>query len=489
MNRNLLPKNAFIDPTGENAHEVKALIDSFTELVLSHAATSSLRQPLPNRQHMSFADIPEHGCSEQIILENLRHILELSMNPSHSGYIGHMDSIPTLMSCLGEFVSSTVNNNMLSLEMSPIFSQMEVQIIQKIAILFGFGQEAGGVLLSGGTLANLQALAVARNNAFSVLRDGLTQLSFQPVLFASEAAHTSIQKAVMLLGLGTSSVIPVKTNENSQMDVTDLENNINQAFAEGKKPFCIIATAGTTVTGNIDPLPQIAELAKKFGLWLHVDAAYGGALIFSQRHRHRLKGIEQADSVTFNPQKWLYVAKTCAMVIFRDRNILQTDFRISVPYMNDTNGFTNLGEISVQGTRHAEILKLWLSLHHLGMKGFEQLINESYELVDYFAEQVSSRPYLQIASTPDTNLCSFRGTPMRIPAGQWDNWNLALQQHLLQKGQIFFSFPTYRGNRWLRAVLLNPFTSKRTIKQAFEEIDQFYLEIGKYLDFSTRIKL
>jgi glutamate/tyrosine decarboxylase-like PLP-dependent enzyme len=170
----------------------------------------------------------------------------------------------------------------------------------------------------------------------------------------------------------------------------------------------------------------------------------------------------------------MYVAKTCAMVIFKDRDLLKKNFRISAPYMNDTD-FTNLGEISIQGTRHADILKLWLSLQHIGLKGYEQLLNESYALAGVFVEQVKKRSYLELASEPDTNLCCFRGKPEYIHPNEWDQWNFKLQQFLLKDEQIFFSLPSYRGNRWLRTVLLNPYTSSLTIENIFKKIDDFYV--------------
>lgn len=473
MNQPILPSNAFIDPHGQNMKDSKQLMDAVMNLVLNHSATAAQRQLLPPQRNLSFGDFPEQGLSNGELLQQLKMIMEGSMNPLHPHYIGHMDSMPTFISSLGELISTSLNNNMLSMEMSPVFSQMEVQVLQTIAGMFGYGREAGGVMLSGGSLANLQALAVARNHAFPVLRDGLAGLSGRPVVFASEVSHTSLQKAAMLLGLGTSAVIAVKTNANSQMDVMDLERKIKEAIEQGNKPFAIVATAGTTVTGNIDPLPAISEVAKRHGLWLHVDAAYGGALIFSRKQRHRLAGIEQADSITFNPQKWMYVAKTCAMVIFKNRDVLLEDFRIAAPYMNETE-FTNLGEISVQGTRHADILKLWLSIQHIGLRGYEQLIDWSYELVEVFAEEVRQRSYLELASEPDTNLCCFRGVPEYLVTEQWDQWNFELQQALYEEGHAFFSLPNYRGSRWLRAVLLNPFTSVEAIRNAFARIDQFY---------------
>lgn len=472
MDRPVL-NDAFISPNSTNAHEIEKVMEVVIELLTSYASTASERTSLPIIRETFYGGFPETGRSVEEIIHSLRGILDNSLNPSHPRFIGHMDSIPTLMSSLGDFVSSSLNNNMLSLEMSPVFSQMEAQVLKEICYRFGYGEKAGGVMLSGGSLSNLQALTVARNCAFPTLRDGLTRLHGQPVIFASEVAHTSIQKAAMVMGIGTSAVISVRTNVDSQMMTTDLEDRIKQAITDGRKPFAIVATAGTTVTGNIDPLAEIAAIAKRYRLWLHVDAAYGGALVFSTNHRYRIDGIEEADSITFNPQKWMYVAKTCAMVLFKDADVLQKEFRISAPYMNETD-FTNIGEISIQGTRHADILKLWLSLQHIGTKGYDQLIHASYDLVDYFVEQVKSRSYLELASTPDTNLCCFRGIPKHIASEKWDQWNLRLQQELLRDEQTFLSLPTYRGNRWLRAVLLNPFTSKEDLSRVFYRIDKHY---------------
>lgn len=175
----------------------------------------------------------------------------------------------------------------------------------------------------------------------------------------------------------------------------------------------------------------------------------------------------------------MYVAKTCAMVLFKNRELLETDFRISAPYMNDTN-FTNLGEVSVQGTRHADILKLYLSLQHIGLKGYDQLLNESYLLVEEFVVQVKKRSYIELASEPETNLCCFRGRPKYLDSKQWDLWNLELQQYLLNEERVFFSLPTYRGDRWLRAVLLNPYTPISTIQKIFRKIDEFYINHHSY---------
>lgn len=474
MNLSGIVPTAFISPHGQNREEIEELFREVLDLLLRHAATAGKASPLPETgSYSGLAEIPANPVKFTNLLAKLQLILSGSMNAASPGYIGHLDTMPATASIVGDFLAAAVNNNMLSLEMSPVLSQIENALLKQIAQVFGFDEKAGGVMVSGGSLANLEALAVARNFAFESLEKGVVSLDKQPVLFASEAAHTSINKAAMLLGLGTAAVVSVKTNADSQMDVSALESAIEQAKAEGKAPFCVVATAGTTTTGNIDTLPQIARIAEKYNLWFHVDAAYGGALAFTDSERHRLKGIEYADSVTFNPQKWMYVAKTCAMVLFKDASLLEKHFRVSAPYMRGNDEFTNIGEISVQGTHHADVLKLWLSFQHIGRKGFEQLINESYSLTAHLINEIEKRPFLQMASKPEMNIVCFRGAPDWLDENEWDDWNARLQNYLLREGNVFLSLPLYRGSRWLRAVLLNPFSNEKTIDAMFDYVDKF----------------
>jgi L-2,4-diaminobutyrate decarboxylase len=197
--------------------------------------------------------------------------------------------------------------------------------------------------------------------------------------------------------------------------------------------------------------------------------------VFSEAHRDRLVGIETADSVTFNPQKWFYVAKTCVMVLFADADadVLHEDFQVGAPYMRGDDTVPNLGELSVQGTRRAEILKLWLSFQHLGRDGLEQLIDESYRLATMIRDRIVGHDALELASRPEMNIVCFRGMPEWCPPEERDNLNSRLQQSLLSEHDIFVSLPTYRESRWLRVVLLNPFTDGDTIQQLFNGIDAF----------------
>lgn len=463
----------FIAPDGSNRDAVEALLTKAVKIVTSTLAQASARPPMPDSvPELDELVLPRQGASDDVLLAEVESLLGYCMNQANPGYIGHMDPMPATASVVGELVASAVNNNMLSVEMSPLWSKLEYRLMQVFSKAFGLGELSGGVALSGGTLANLQALTLARNQAFELGDEGLIGLQSKPIVLVSEAAHVSFHKAAMILGLGTRSVISLPTDNLSRLKVDVASALISQLRSEGKHPFCIVGTAGTTTTGSIDPLDGLADVAHQHGLWYHVDAAYGGALQFSPTHREKLLGIERADSVTFNPQKWFYVARTSAMLLVRDLSILNSHFRQHAPYMGADDETPNLGEISVQGTRFSEVLKLWLTIKHLGLDRLAALIDRGCELASYMHARVRERPVLVSTGAPDTNLVAFRGEPAKLGPRACDEWNTHLQSHLAAHG-LFLSLPSYRQQRWLRAVVLNPFTNEATIDHMFDLIDEF----------------
>jgi len=485
-----VPDDAFADPHGGNRDAVARVLHDAVDLVVAQLAGAAARPPMPAESALPRelwapdALVPAASAPAGALLAELRTLLGGAMNPGHPGYVGHMDSVPTVMSLVAELAAAAANNNMSSVEMSPAFSHLEWRLAAELGARFGLGARAGGVMTGGGTLANVLALTVARNRAFAgqaIHAEGVAGLARRPVLLASELAHTSLQKAAMLLGLGTSAVVPVGTDARGRIDPDALERAIAAAERHGEAPFAVVATAGTTVTGSVDPLDAVADVARRNALWLHVDAAYGGALVFSPRERHRLAGVEHADSVTFNPQKWLYVAKTCAVALFRDVRALDDHVRVAAPYMRERDdgagAVPNLGELGIQGTRHADVLKLWLTLKHLGTTGMAALVEHGHALTRAFVARVRARPYLALAPEcapePEMNLVCFRGTPEWVPPAGWDAWNAELQDALVAGGQAFLSLPRFRGEAWLRAVLLNPAMTEATLDAMFAEIDRF----------------
>jgi glutamate/tyrosine decarboxylase-like PLP-dependent enzyme len=467
--------NQFISPNNSNRQEVENLVHVVTNQLLDFLSNASKKPTNPIIKYCDTAhfQIPEFSQTQNEIQSNLQELYELSMNPANPKYIGHMDSMPTLWSVVGDFIASALNNNVLSLEMSPFITQLEYSLTKQFATLFGLPETAGGVMLSGGTLSNLQALLIARNTKLNIKNGNIFSLKKEPVIFTSEHSHSSIQKIGMMIGIGTENVIKIKTDINSKIDIDDLEIQIKEQIKIGKQPFAVVATAGTTVSGNIDPLTDISKIAKKFDLWFHIDAIYGGAVIFSEKYKHLISGIDQADSISFNPQKWMYVAKTCSMILFRDFDKMVEHFRIAAPYMKEQNAYINLGEINVQGTKYAEVVKLWLSLQSIGKKGYEKLIDYSFYLTEVFEKEIIKRPFLKLTSKPETNILCFRGEPKNIKAENFDNWNENLQQYLVKQTDFFLSLPKYKNDLWLRTVLLNPFLTIEHIKTLFKHIDNY----------------
>jgi len=466
----------FIHPEGNNRQDVDSVIRETTVALLDFLGNAAAAPPMPEWDGWLPATLlPEQGRTLKQVLQDVSAIFARSMNPANPRFLGHMDTVSSLPGAMAEFAAAALNNNMLSVEMSPLLSRLEDRCMREVAAWFGLGEAAAGTMSSGGTLCNLQALAVARNDALLCQAGGLTRQTGRPVLFASKAAHTSLQKAAMVLGLGSDAVIGIDVDSNFRMRPDALRNAIRASRAAGEHPFCIVATAGTTTTGSIDPLVELAAISAQEALWFHVDAAYGGAVILSNRHRHLLGGIELADSLTFNPQKWLYLPKTCATLLFRSRQRWYKAFRVGAPYTSDFDDLVNLGEVSLQGTRHADVLKLWMSLQYAGKQVQAGLIDSSMWLTRVFCDELTRRPYLSLATDPQLNLICFRGNFLK-DAEQQEHWNLSLQKHLNAGNIAFFSLTTLHGQSWLRAVLLNPHLQVSHIVSIFGAIDVFHAQ-------------
>lgn len=464
---------AFISPDGCNKDEIDRIFRSSAGLLIDFLSSAGNKPLLPSDdalQGLKF-ELPENPLSHDAMQHELAAVLRMSMNPGNPSYLGHMDSLPTTYSVIGSLFSAALNNNMFSVEMSPYFTRLEHFLLIKFAALFGLPDTASGVIVSGGTLSNIQAIIVARNNFLKRADGDLSTSAQKPVLFASEHAHVSIRKAAMICGIGTDSLVLIKSDASGKMSVADLKQNIAHAKNCGQQPFAAVATIGTTVTGNIDPIEEIAAICRQHNIWFHADAIYGGAIILSNRQKHRLKGIEFADSIAFNPQKWLHVAKTCSMLIFRDAEILKKYFSMKAYYTKIPKEYINLSELNIQGTKHAEVLKLWLSILSIGLSGYEKLIDDAYLMTDKFIQKLKQLSYIQFASEPEMNIPTFRLTGKTEEES--DILNKEYNEYAIREHNLFFSLPVYNGRLWQRTILLNPFINDAILEKVIYSIVQF----------------
>jgi glutamate/tyrosine decarboxylase-like PLP-dependent enzyme len=448
-----LPATAFIDPRGGNRSQIRHLLGTVLDVIVDHLATASQRPVSPPvEEHPGFEVIPEESMAVAEIVERISFLMRQPRNLGHPGYVGNMESMPATMSLIAALLMAATKNNMLGQEMSPFLSNVEPRVLRWLAGQFGLGREAGGGMLAGGTLANLQALTTARNVKLGSYERGLRGRRRAPVLFASQAAHTSLHKAAMVMGLGTSAVIAVRADESSRMDVDDLRRKLRASLDAGEQePFCIVATAGTTITGNIDPLSDVASVAREHDLWLHTDAIYGGALALCPRYSSRLRGIELSDSITLNLHKWLYSGLTSSLVLFRNFAHVEERFRIAAPYMSTSPQSPNLGEYSLQGSRQADVIGLLLTLQHIGRRAFAELIAGRVELAEGLRSMLTGSGAARLSGPVDTNIVCFRP---KAPRGVEE-----LQRILARDAGVCVTAPTYRGESWLKAVILNPFTT------------------------------
>lgn len=478
----------FIEPDGSNREAVRRLGYRIVDLIVDSGSRALERAPL-DRETLPLGaryEPSEDGRPVEELFPEIERCLRHGMNPSHPGYLGHMDTIASAIGVFSDAVVSSLNNNMLAFEMSPIFTELERRLMQWAASLFGLGSARPGEstatptghLVSGGTLANVTALLVARNakGGDERLRAGLAANAESLCFVASENAHYSFQKAANFLGLGRDGWIRTPVDHLGRARVDGMAEAIAEARRAGKKPFALVAVAGTTVTGSIDPLRELAALARREGLWFHVDAAYGGAVALSPRLRPLLDGIELADSVTFNPQKWLFVPKTCASILFRDARDVETYLREGFHYGNSNRNASgqstvNLGEYTLQGTRRVDALKLYLTLEHLGRRRLAQWIEGHLELGRYFARRIAASGPLRLVQEPDLNIVCFRlkdepTSPREV--AQLDEWHRSIHEALERGGDAWLSLPQYQGRKALRAVILHPRTDEARLDRVLE---------------------
>ncbi len=323
--------------------------------------------------------LPEIGEDPvQILRQVCGELIDNGFHIPSAHYLGMMNPTPAYTAFLAESLVAALNPQLASVDRSQTASRIEAETVRWIAELVGWQTATGGTFTTGGNEANFSALAMALGAQFpGVIENGIASIGVQPVFYASTEAHHSLDKSAGLLGIGRSALRRIPVNECLQLNMQQLEAAIKEDLASGKKPFCVVATAGTTSSGAIDDVLQIHEICRRYDIWLHVDGAYGAAVLFSNRHRNLVHGIEQADSVTFDPHKWLAMPFSAGLLLTRHPEILERTFSVACPYLQKAPVGTlpDNRNISAQWSRRMNSLKLWLTLRVHGRLAYEELID------------------------------------------------------------------------------------------------------------------
>jgi glutamate/tyrosine decarboxylase-like PLP-dependent enzyme len=429
--------------------------------------------------------LPELGSDAALVLDDLcQQMIDRGFHIPAANYFGLMNPTPTYMAVLADALVSALNPQLASLARSQFASTLESETIGWIASRFGWHKmgdphlpqsaDVGlcdhsgdapppqgailcdGTFTSGGNEANFTALALAISHHFpNAIEDGIATIGARPVLYASAESHHSLEKSAGLLGLGRKALRRVPVNDSLRLDTARLILQIEADYACGFLPFCIVATAGTTSSGAIDDLNALASIAERYGLWLHVDGAYGAAAAFSEKYRGLLSGIERADSITIDPHKWLSMPFAAGVILTRHSSMLEKAFSVTSPYMPRVARPSMIDnfKISAQWSRRMNSLKLWLTLRVHGRQAYEEMIERQMQLASDMRQWFERSTFFALTAPQTLPILNFR---LR---GVDDDEAEAAHQNFVDEfnrdGRYWISRTHVRGKSVLRMMIIS----------------------------------
>jgi len=417
--------------------------------------------------------LPEQGEEAGDLLKNTADLLfEHSLLNGHPGFYGYITSSAAPIGMLAELLAAAVNANVGAWRLSPMATEIEAQTIRWLAQFIGYPGKCGGLLVSGGNMANLTCFLAARaaKAGWDVRKQGVAAGS--PLLiYASKETHTWIQKATDITGLGTDAIRWIGVDKRQRMDLAALEVQYKRDLEEGYRPFLVVGSAGTVSTGAVDPLPDLAAFCQSRNLWFHVDGAYGAFAAGIKEAPADLMGLTAADSVAVDPHKWLYAPLEAGCALVRDPAALRNAFSYHPPYYSFDDEATNYYDLGPQNSRGFRALKIWLALQQAGAAAYREMIEEDVALARRLYELAAEHPELE-ALTHNLSITTLRYVPSELRASvgseQTEAYLNRLNQLLLtyveNSGEAFCSNALIEGKSALRFCIVNFRTSTRDIE-------------------------
>ena len=467
-------ESEFLTPTQATGDLYQRLISQAAQVVRSSLPNA----PYQGQNASALAGLinpnflPDTPCSPERIAATLRSVVSNSVDVNHPNTAAHLHCPPLLAALAAEVVISTLNQSMDSFDQAPIGTVIEQKMIRWLCAEAGLPATSDGTFTTGGSQSNYMALLLARD-AFlqkhwnwSAQKSGLPPEARRLRIFCSEVAHFTVEQAASQLGLRTDSVVRVAVDDRFRMSPAALRNSLDASRAAGQLPLAIVATAGTTDFGSVDPLPELASLAQAAGAWLHVDAAYGGALLFSARHRDKLRGIETADSLGIDFHKLFWQPIPCSTFLVRDARHFDS-IKLYADYLNpelhEDEGIPNLVTTSLLTTRRFDALKLWVSFQTLGRVKLAAMIDRTVELAEHAGSVIRNTPQLELMCNPQLSTIVFRYIPS--PTGlDSDRINAALRQRLFDQGLAVIGHTRVRNRQCLKLTCMNPTVTESQIE-------------------------
>lgn len=412
------------------------------------------------RPRESFA---EEGTAFEALLERVQaDVLSNTMHVNHPRFFAYVPGPGNFVGAMADALTSAYNVFAGTWVSGSGAAAVELETVNWLRELCGFPETTGGLFVSGGTLANLTALAVARDVKLGEEFGNAT-------IYFSDQTHSSIEKVLKVLGFAGRQLRKLQSDAAFRLPVDLLRDEVMADRARGMRPFCVIANAGTTNTGAVDALAKIAEFCQVEDLWMHVDGAYGAAAAICDRGKALLGGLELADSLSLDPHKWLFQPFECGCVLVRDGSHLTKAFRILPEYLKDTqvkSAEVNLTDQGIQLTRSFRALKLWLSLRTFGVAAFRRAVERGFWLAERFEAELRARPDWEVVSPAQMGILCFRYR------GAGEAFHLDLVQRILADGYALVTSTRLGGETMLRACPINPRTTEEDIVETVRRVDR-----------------
>jgi len=471
-----------------SAQAVALVLDYFAHIselpVFPDTTAEKIREQLPTT-------LPIEGEPLDELIKDCRTVIGASRHNGHPRFFGYVASPSTPVGAFADLIASALNSNLTSWRSSPAATEVERTVVRWLGSMIGYGEDARGLLMSGGSMANLNALFIAHRVKAKdeTSRKGLWYAGQPMTVYASDQVHLSIPKAADVLGLGRDQVRLVRTDERFRLDVRSLREHLASDINNNLRPFCIVASAGTVNTGAVDPLNEIAQVAEEFGLWLHVDGAYGALAALDESKRALFAGIERADSVSLDPHKWLYAPVDCGCLLFRDERSVKGVFSegeadyIKIHEQTDDESFA-FWDYGIELSRRFRALKIWLMLRYYGASRVAAAISKDNALAAELAERVDAAEDFELLAPTKLSICCFRYVPpalgKKLAAAddeerarinvRLDELNARIMHRVQRGGRAYLSNATLLGRYGLRACITNFRTTSKDILETLETV-------------------
>jgi aromatic-L-amino-acid decarboxylase len=446
---------------------IDVLVEHFNELrnkpVTSVAERAELerrlREPLPSEASDSLSVLSQ---IQEDVFSNIMHL-------DHPRFFAFVPSPNNFVSVMADALASGFNVFAGTWLEASGPAEIELVTIDWLRELYLLPATAGGLFVSGGSMANITALAVARHIK---LRDR----GDNAVIYCSDQTHSSIERGLRVLGFAPAQLRKLPSDENFRLSVSALSHAVNADRAAGQTPFCVVANAGTTNTGAIDPLVELADFCAEENLWLHADGAYGAAGILCEEGLSRLSGIDRVDSLALDPHKWLFQPFEIGCVLVRDSRWLKGTFHILPEYLKDIERAeeeVNFCDYGIQLTRSFKALKLWMSLKVFGLKEFAKAVEHGFKMAEAAENYISGLPSWSIVTPAQMGIITFSYTPGGISPSDVNQFNERLVTEMIADGFALVSTTTLRGKVVLRLCTINPRTTEMDIRETIDRLDSF----------------